>query len=240
MEFKNDKLLFNNEIFSNNNITLLEMVSKLENIITDLSTNKDIDNSINLLKTIIIQINNVIESNKICMDKIRIDINDYISNINKNITINVTESFESGDKYIGEMKNEKAEGKGIYYFRGGDKYEGEFKDNKFNGRGIYYYNEGDRYEGNFKDDKREGKGIYYSINNCRYEGDYKNDKREGKGIMYYSDGRYEGDFKNDKKEGQGIYYYNNGDREMGDYFKGKKKGNHVTLHNDGSVSTKSY
>jgi len=240
MEFKNDKLLFNNEIFTNNNITLLEMVSKIENVINDLSTNKDLDNSISQLKAIIIQINNVIESNKINMDNIRKGINDYISDVNTNSIINVTESFENGDKYIGEMKNEKAEGKGIYYFRGGDKYEGEFKDNKFNGKGIYYYREGDRYEGDFKDDKREGKGIYYSVNNCRYEGDYKNDKREGKGIMYYDNGRYEGDFKNDKKEGQGIYYYNNGDREMGDYIKGKKKGNHVTLHNDGSVSSKAY
>jgi hypothetical protein len=33
------------------------------------------------------------------------------------------------------------------------RYEGEMKDNKKNGHGIYYYNDGDRYEGNWKEQK---------------------------------------------------------------------------------------
>ena len=38
-----------------------------------------------------------------------------------------------------------------------DLYEGEYKDDKKNGKGIFYYNKGDRYEGEFKDGKKNGK-----------------------------------------------------------------------------------
>ena len=38
-----------------------------------------------------------------------------------------------GDKYIGEWKDDKFEGKGIFYCNNGSKYNGEFKDNKLEG-----------------------------------------------------------------------------------------------------------
>ena len=47
------------------------------------------------------------------------------------------------------------------YYNNGDKYEGDYKTGKKEGKGIYYYNNGERYEGDFKNDKREGKGIFY-------------------------------------------------------------------------------
>ena len=37
--------------------------------------------------------------------------------------------------------------------------KGDFKNDKFEGKGIYYYNNGDKYEGDFKNDKREGNWI---------------------------------------------------------------------------------
>ena len=69
-------------------------------------------------------------------------------------------------------------------YNDGDKYEGEFKDDKKDGKGIYYFNSqswnGAIYVGDFKNDNREGKGIFYYKNGDRYEGEYNNDKRNSK------------------------------------------------------------
>ena len=40
--------------------------------------------------------------------------------------------------------------------KNGAKYEGGFKDDKANGKGTYYYEDGVKYEGFFKD----GKAVY--------------------------------------------------------------------------------
>ena len=58
----------------------------------------------------------------------------------------------------------------------GDRYEGEYKDDKKNGKGKFIYNNGDRYEGEYKDDNRNGKGIFFYNNGDRYEGEYKEER----------------------------------------------------------------
>jgi hypothetical protein len=63
-----------------------------------------------------------------------------------------TYTFASGDKYIGEWKDDKKYGQGTLTFAGGDKYVGEFKDNKKNGQGTYTFASGDKYIGEWKDD----------------------------------------------------------------------------------------
>ena len=69
---------------------------------------------------------------------------------------------------------------------------GEFKDDKMNGRGLYTWASGDRYEGQWKDDKRNGQGIFTWTDGKRYEGEYKDDKRNGQGIYTWANGnRYE-------------------------------------------------
>ena len=70
-----------------------------------------------------------------------------------------------------------AEGKGIFYGDNGDRYEGEWRNNKPEGKGIYYYNkEPFKGEGDHRNGKKEGKGIYYYNNGDRTMGDYYNDK----------------------------------------------------------------
>ena len=53
------------------------------------------------------------------------------------------------------------EGKGIEYYPNGERYEGDFRNDKKEGKGIYYHNEepfkGDRYEGDFRNNIQEGK-----------------------------------------------------------------------------------
>jgi hypothetical protein len=42
--------------------------------------------------------------------------------------------YLNGNKYKGEWKDDKLNGKGIFYFSNGNKYDGHFRDNKFNGK----------------------------------------------------------------------------------------------------------
>ena len=60
------------------------------------------------------------------------------------------------------------------------KYVGELTNDKREGKGIIFYNNGDRYEGEYKNDKKEGKGIYYFKSGSRYEEEYKNIKKKEK------------------------------------------------------------
>ena len=48
---------------------------------------------------------------------------------------------------------------GEYTYANGDKYDGEWKDNKKDGKGILSCANGDKYDGNWANDKRNGEGI---------------------------------------------------------------------------------
>ena len=86
-----------------------------------------------------------------------------------------TYTFDDGDKYVGEYKDDKHHGQGTYTYANGDKYVGEWKDNKHHGQGTYTFANGDKYVGEHKDDKQHGQGTYtyadgtkergYSMNN---------------------------------------------------------------------------
>ena len=62
-----------------------------------------------------------------------------------------------GDKYDGEYKNGKREGKGTYTFSDGKKYIGSFKNGKMHGQGILTSSSGNSYEGKWE------KGRYLNI-----------------------------------------------------------------------------
>jgi len=204
----------NNDIINNYKITKRNYY-KLQNLY-NLKNNNEI---------IITEINKIINNNK-------------ISEIYEFSLKNFYD--ENGEKYIGEIKNNLKDGKGVLIFNNDSIYEGDFKDNKREGKGILYYNDGDRYEGDWKNNIKEGKGIYYFKSGSKYEGDFKNGNFEGKGKYYYNNepwkgDRYEGDFINDKQEGFGIYYYNNGDKYEGDWINGIKEGKGKFYYNNGDI-----
>ena len=117
--------------------------------------------------------------------------------------------YLNGDKYEGEIKDEKKSGYGINYFINGDRYEGwwdndlqngtgtlfyndgslfigQWVNGKQNGMGTLYYNSGDKYYGNFIEGEKNGKGLFISIDNNRFIGTFKNNQKHGKGIMYFN------------------------------------------------------
>ena len=173
----------------------------------------------------------------------------------------------NGDKYIGELKNnqkngkgiiyynpkdeegrvyyqgdwinDKREGKGIIYWRNNDVYNGDWKDDIMEGNGIFYYDKGDIYDGCWKNNKKEGKGNYSFSNGNKYEGDWVNNIIEGKGILYFNNGdKYIGEFKNGKCEGKGVMFYENGEIEVGIYSMGKITGKYACLDSKDKISIK--
>jgi len=113
-------------------------------------------------------------------------------------------SFKSGKGntvyYVGEIKDDKANGKGIALFGTGSRYEGEWKNNLRHGQGSFYWQDGEYYIGSYKNDKREGLGEYNWPNGEKYIGEWSNDKRNGKGTFYDEDGKVmtKGIWKNDE------------------------------------------
>ncbi len=100
---------------------------------------------------------------------------------------------------------------GTHTHPSGQKYVGEFRDDKRSGQGTYTWPDGRRYEGEFKDGKRDGKGIQTLADGTRYEGEWKDDKGNGRGTYTWPDGRrYEGEWKDGKQNGQGTQTNSNG------------------------------
>jgi len=253
----------NDLIDSNNNKILSEIITQLEKIIKDKSSDS---------KNIIKQINSLITLLKNKMDKIDDQFNsmrDEMKSMENNIINKIKECINGEFKEISNNKNDiKISGQDISKFINEElldkirqqisstiylnnncslkkkifdfgKYEGEFKNDKIEGKGTFYYDNGNKYEGEFKNEKIEGKGIFYSNNGYRYEGEFRNGIREGKGKEFYNNGDiYEGDFKNDVREGKGIYYYNSGEWE-GDIYEGewkndKKNGKGIYYYHNGT------
>ena len=54
------------------------------------------------------------------------------------------------------------EGYGIFYFNNGNRYDGEGKNSKKDGKARFYFNDGKIiYDGYYKDGVRHGKGTWY-------------------------------------------------------------------------------
>ncbi len=63
------------------------------------------------------------------------------------------------------------------YYSNGNRYVGELTNNKANGLGTYYFNSGDKYIGKFKDDIPSGLGTAYKLDgSIYYNGEWENGK----------------------------------------------------------------
>ena len=85
-----------------------------------------------------------------------------------------TYTFTSGNKYVGEWKDNNRHGQGTFTWTDGEKYVGEFKDNTRHGQGTYTFANGERLIGYFMNDEYipdicEGMGLVKgteSFGNC--------------------------------------------------------------------------
>ncbi len=138
--------------------------------------------------------------------------------------------FLDGSSYQGQVqdcliKTNCMQGTGVY-IKSGSIYMGQFKNNKPYGEGLFIYEDGQSYKGFFKDGELHGKGLMTYPDGRYYKGEYKNNKRNGHGIMTYHDGakysegsRYEGNWVDDKRNGFGVMIYPNDSRRLEGEFK---------------------
>ena len=137
-----------------NNI-LLEILKDLNQLINYYKDNF----SIKIVGNVINKINYIINENKKNLQLLRNDISSLYNQINKRFdkleinNINKQELKFNDGKYIGEVVNGLAEGKGTWYGNNGDRYEGEWRNDKKEGKGIYYCKDGRKEECYCKDDE---------------------------------------------------------------------------------------
>ena len=111
-----------------------------------------------------------------------------------------TYNLSNGNKYVGEYKNDKANGQGTYTYASGDKYVGEFKNSKRHGQGTFTFSNGDKYVGGYKNDKKHGQGTYTFAGGNKYVGEWWRNKRHGQGTETSADGsKYVGEWIYDKR-----------------------------------------
>ena len=110
------------------------------------------------------------------------------------------ERFMMGSGLMDRSKD-KALGKVIYNFFNnlidtyGESYIGEWKDNKANGKGEHIWNTGDKYIGDWFEFLKHGHGTDYFANGDIYTGEYRYGKPCGMGKYTWVTGAvYEGEF----------------------------------------------
>jgi hypothetical protein len=147
-------------------------------------------------------------------------------------------TFASGNKYVGEFKDGKIDGQGTYTYANGNKYVGEHKNGKRNGQFTVTFANGDKYVGGYKDDKLNGQGTFTFANGNKYVGEYKDGKRDGQGTVTFGDNgdKYVGDWRDGKYNGQGTFTFANGNKYVGEYKDDKRNGQGTEYAANGSIS----
>lgn len=140
-------------------------------------------------------------------------------------------------EYVGDLIDNRRNGKGILYYKFGEnaeKFVGKYKNDQEHGKGILYYKNGDRFEGKWKKGLRSGKGTYYFANGNRYEGSWGPDGKINEVTCYYTNGdKYVGEFAGDTRNGNGILYSSNGDVYEGKWYVNLRHGHGVQTYANG-------
>ena len=103
-------------------------------------------------------------------------------------TIRIDTIFPNGDVYMGEWKNNKPNGKGLYVLDNKTRFDGFFVDGKLEGFGTKIKEDSYIYTGEFKKSKFNGKGTCEFEEGVVFEGEWKDNLLHGKGSMTTPDG----------------------------------------------------
>ncbi|WP_165372154.1 M48 family metalloprotease [Emticicia agri] len=97
------------------------------------------------------------------------------------------------ERYEGEWKNGKRDGRGVEYYADGEKkYVGNFENGKYQGNGTYYFKNGDKYVGRYRNGMmNDERGYFIYNNNMRLVVKVENNKKTGRALRLYPDGRKE-------------------------------------------------
>jgi len=157
----------------------------------------------------------------------------------------VTTNYENGT-YTGFSILGMKTRYGVFTWNTGDKYIGQWKDNLQNGLGIFLWNNGNRYVGDWNAGLQHGDGAEYdATGKLVYYGKYDNGKYlntypssgyssyKFEKINYTSGDYYEGETKNGIRDGFGVYYWQVGGFWFGRWENGERNGFGVFFPKDG-------
>ena len=186
-------------------------------------------------------------------------VGDFVDNLYSNGTF-----FEvNGDVHVGEWKDNKRNGQGIYTFadndtenrvqfegiykddvwkvgtltwKSGEKYSGEFVNLERSGNGTNDYPNGLTYTGEWRYDNWHGHGkIIYPNDDDResFEGDFEYGEKKNGTLIWKNKEKYVGEFGDDVPAGSGILYYSNGNEYIGEWLEGKRQGQGTLYSSNG-------
>ena len=139
-----------------------------------------------------------------------------------------------GGIYIGDFKNNLADGFGKQEETDGTWWEGEVKNDQLNGIAIFHTSDGCSYEGFFKDNLLNGEGKITCKNGKFKKGFFKDDQLHGQGIEIQSNGtKFSGEFKKGLLNGYGEIEWNTGSKEFGNYIDDQLNGHGVFISFNG-------
>ena len=147
--------------------------------------------------------------------------------------------FKNGDRYVGELIQNKPNGEGRFtsakgvsylgYWKNGNpngmgteiypdhkgKFQGEYENGVKTGYGKITFEDGSIYEGSMINNDVEGYGILFWPDQKVYRGLWKANKMSGKGKMEWPNGMYyEGQYENDMKHGFGVLSWGKGKKRL--------------------------
>ena len=143
------------------------------------------------------------------------------------------------EKYEGQVKDGKPQGRGNMTFRDGGFYFGEWQDGARHGKGNQKYSTDaarDNYDGSWKDDQEDGEGVLVFKNGPKYEGSMFNGFRHGKGFQtfakddVYDRASYEGEWNADKSSGNGTLIWKNGAKYVGGFLNDLRHGHGIETY----------
>ena len=147
-----------------------------------------------------------------------------------------TDNYPSGSRYIGEWKDGKEHGQGIFIWADGEEYIGQWMNGKKHGQGTYTYPSGSKYVGQWMNGKKHGQGTYTFPDGEGYIGQWKNSEKHGRGTYTYPSGaKYVGEYQNGVRRGQGTYTYPSGAKIVGEWANGELNGYAVEYNADGTI-----
>lgn len=133
--------------------------------------------------------------------------------------------YANGRQYEGEWIQDNREGKGFERYPNRNTYFGQFKYGRAHGKGVYTWHNGEVYDGQWDQGLKQGYGVWKGVKNDSYIGEWQNSKAHGYGVHQWPNGdRYEGQWKESLKHGQGADTFANGESYHGEFHDGKANG----------------
>ena len=119
--------------------------------------------------------------------------------------------YSNNSVYVGEMRGDSREGKGLYLFESGDIYYGNWDNNNMHGAGLYVFKNGDSYEGELSSGLKHGHGRNEYASGNVYEGSWIDNYKRGLGVVSYKNGTiFVGEFFGNQKPAEGVYVSQDG------------------------------